>query len=247
MHKEDSNSAERQTLDFLFDYKDLGLDADKKFGYFEGYGAIFGNKDSVNDIIAPGAFAETLKKDGLPALLLQHDSLNVIGAFTEAYEDERGLYVKGALNLEVQKAREAHSLLKQKALKGLSIGYMTQDYNYDQVSGIRTLKKVKLLEVSIVTFPANDKAKILAVKFLPKTIREFENTLRDLGFGKTQAKAIASDGWKGFESLQRDVAAKDSFDDVRRDADVEGLNTLKNLVSHLKGTPDEKGNQGSAT
>lgn len=244
MKKEDSNIAEKQTLDVHFDYKDLGLDADKKFGHFEGYGAIFGNKDSMNDIIAPGAFVESLKKDGLPALLLHHDTKNVIGAFTEAYEDERGLYVKGALNLDVQMAREVHSLLKQKALKGLSIGYMTQDYHYDQTSGIRTLKKVKLLEVSIVTFPANDKAKITAVKFLPKTIREFENVLRDLGFGKTQAKAIASDGWKGFESLQRDVAAVESLN-VRRDADVEAVSTLKKLVNHMKGHTHEKGNQGT--
>lgn len=239
--------SEKQTLDFVFDFKDLGQDADKKFGYFEGYGAIFGNKDSVNDIIAPGAFTETLKKDGLPSLLLHHNSTVIPGAWTDAYEDERGLYMKGALNLEVQAGREAHSLMKQKALKGLSIGYLTQDYHYDQTTGVRTLKKVKLLEVSIVTFPANDKAKITGVKFLPKTIREFENWLRDAGgFGKTQSKAIASDGWKGFERLQRDVEPEEVLENVRRDADVEALTALKTLVSHLKGKPNErsKGSSG---
>ncbi len=233
---------DNERIDFLFEFKDLGQSDSgegKKFGYFEGYGAIFGNKDLTNDIIEKGAFIETLKKDGLPALLLQHDSESVIGKFTEAYEDERGLYMKGEINLDVQKAREAHSLLKQGALKGMSIGYQTQDYVYDQTTGIRRLKKVKLLEVSIVTFPANDKAKITGVKFIPKTIREFENWLREAGgFSKKQSKAIASDGWKGVDAHRED-ASEESFDD-RRDADVEALSTMKSLVSIMKGIPNVK-------
>lgn len=225
----------KEKFDFSFEFKDLGQDAEKKFGYFEGYGAVFGNKDSTNDVIERGAFYETLKKDGLPVMLSQHDTDDVIGKWTEAVEDEKGLYMKGYLILDVQKAREAYALLKEKAMGGLSIGYMTQDYVYDQVTGVRTLKKVKLLEVSLVTFPANDRAKVTAVKFIPKTIREFENWLRDSGFGKTQAKALASEGWKGFEGLQRDVAPEKTFDDVRRDADMEVLNTMKSLVSIMKG------------
>lgn len=226
----------REQLEIQAELKDLGNDPANKFGYFEGYGAIFGNRDAVNDIIAPGAFIETLKKDGLPAMLLHHDSDCVIGRFTEAQEDERGLYLKGEINLDVQKGREAHSLLRQGALKGLSIGYLTQDFAYDQTSGVRTLKKVKLLEVSIVTFPANEKAKISRVKALPKTIREYENLLHEtLGFGKDQSKALASAGWKGFEKMQRDADLEDSSENVRRDADLEAVTNMKNLVSLLKG------------
>lgn len=225
---------QKNSIDFRFEFKDLGASDDKKFGYFEGYGAIFGNKDQVNDIVEKGAFVETLKKDGLPALLLQHDAYDVIGKFTEAYEDERGLYMKGEINLEVQKGREAHSLLKQGALRGMSIGYMTQDYVIDQTTGIRHLKKLKLLEVSIVTFPANERAGITGVKNVPKSIREFEELLRSSGFGRTQAKAIASDGWKGFEAMQRDADGQKNLD-VRRDADKEALSTMRNLVQTLKG------------
>lgn len=225
----------KENIDFLFEFKDLGTGADQKFGYFEGYGAIFGNVDACGDVIERGAFTDTLKKDGMPAMLLQHDTDDVIGAFTDAQEDERGLYLKGAINLDVQKGREAYSLLKQKALKALSIGYMTQDYVYDQTTGVRTLKKVKLLEVSIVTFPANDKAKITAVKFIPKTIREFEKWLRDSGFGKAQAKAIASDGWQGLETIQRD-ADEEVLDNVRRDAEnKEAVSIMQSLVKTLKG------------
>lgn len=237
---------ETDELQFSAEFKLLDTDTEKKIGHFEGYGAIFGNKDLTNDIIAQGAFTESLSKDGLPAMLLQHRSDDVIGVWTEAREDERGLYLKGALNLEVQKAREAHSLLKQGALKGLSIGYLTKDYSLDQASGVRTLKKLQLLEVSIVTFPANPKAKISGVKLAPSTIREYERFLRDSGFGKTQAKALASKGWQGFESLQRD--AEDlGLDVVRRDADMEASITMfKNLITHMKGQKNDEGNQGSA-
>lgn len=238
-----NSEIECDSLEFSAEFKDLGLSEDKKFGYFEGYGAVFGNKDSVGDVIVKGAFVESLKTDGNPAMLLQHNSQDVIGVWEEVYEDERGLYLKGCLNLDVQKSREAYSLLKQGALKGLSIGYITKDYAIDHTNGVRTLKALKLLEVSIVTFPANEKAKITRVKMFPKTIREFEKFLRDSGFGKTQSKAIASDGWKGFERLQRDVEPDETLN-VRRDADVEAINTLKNLVNHMKGLKnDPQGNQ----
>lgn len=233
-----------QELQFPAEFKLLDVDSEKKIGFFEGYGAVFGNVDQVNDVIQRGAFAETLAKDGMPAMLWQHNSSDVVGVWTEAREDERGLYLKGELNLDVQKAREAHSLLKQKALKGLSIGYLTKDYSLDQTSGIRTLKKIKLLEVSIVTFPANPKAGIAGVKNFPGTIREFERFLRDSGFGKTQAKALASKGWQGIENLQREAADEDSLDCVRRDADeVEAIKALQNLIKHMKGNQHAEGNR----
>ena len=237
---------ETDSQTYSAEFKLLDIDSEKKIGYFEGYGAVFNNVDDVKDVITRGAFADSLAKDGLPAMLLQHNSEDVIGVWTEAREDEHGLYLKGALNLDVQKAREAHSLLKQKALKGLSIGYRTKDYSLDQTSGIRTLKKLQLLEVSIVTFPANPKAKISGVKLAPATIREYERFLRDSGYGKTQAKALASKGWQGFEALQREADTAADLECVRRDADVsEAIKTFENLITHMKGVKNEKGNQGS--
>lgn len=227
---------EEKFFSFGPEFKFLDGDADKKIGTIEGYGAIFGNKDDTGDIIAPGAFTETLRKNGLPVMLLQHKSDRVVGIWTSAVEDERGLFLKGELNLDVQDARETYSLLKQKALKGLSIGYRVRDYSIDQKTYTRTLKSVDLLEVSLVTFPANDKAKISGVKAMPETERELEDALRGIGFGRTQAKALISGGFKALKSLQRDVDDKVKAEIVRRDADgLETVNLMKNILATLKG------------
>jgi hypothetical protein len=65
----------------------------------------------------------------------------------------------------------------------------------------RTLKKVDLMEVSIVTMPANPKARVTQVK--SGSIREFEAFLRDAGgFSAAQAKAIAASGFKSIEAMR---------------------------------------------
>src|SRR5258708_4894631 len=92
-------------------------------GTFKGYGSVFGTIDSYQEAVDKGAFTETLKKNGLPALLWQHRSDQVIGVYTSAKEDDHGLLIEGQLNMETQQGREAYSLLKQGALNGLSIGF----------------------------------------------------------------------------------------------------------------------------
>jgi uncharacterized protein len=138
-------------------------------GVFEGYASVFGVSDSMNDKIAPGAFAETLaiaKKDGrLPPLLWQHDAREPIGAWREMREDAHGLYVKGELFIrDIPRAREAYKLLRENVVTGLSIGYRARKSHHDDESGTRVLTDVDLLEVSMVTFPANDYARVRRVK-----------------------------------------------------------------------------------
>lgn len=184
-------------LEFDASFKAVG-DADS--GEFEGYGSVFGVVDSYNEVVDKGAFADSLAKNGLPKLLLQHSSWMVGGIYLEAREDDKGLYVKGQLNLKVNAAREAYELLKQGALSGLSIGFRTLEETIDRESGITHIKRVKLYEVSIVTFPANEAATISAVKSAPDTIRDFEIFLREAGkYSQQEAKLIAS---KGFNALQ---------------------------------------------
>lgn len=177
-------------------------------GTFSGYGSVFGNVDSYREIVAPGAFAKSLEAmkasgDPLPALW-QHDSAEPVGGYNvdQMIEDERGLKVDGFLLInELQKAREAHALMKRRIVKGLSIGYYVRDDSVDEKTGIRTLKELDLVEISIVTFPANSEAQIDAVKAklargdMP-TLREFEKTLREQGYSKTLAEKIAAGGYK---------------------------------------------------
>ncbi len=164
-------------------------------GEFEGYGSVFGVEDSYGDIVAPGAFERSLnehRSNGtMPALLWQHDSSQPIGVYSDMREDQAGLSVKGKLLLETARGREAHALLKAKALRGLSIGFMTRKADYDEVTQIRTVRDVDLWEVSLVTFPANRQANVEAVKNQSgiATERDLEKFLRDAGMSKSEATA----------------------------------------------------------
>ena len=211
----------------------------------EGYGSVFGVKDSYHDVVEPGAFVESLEKNGLPSMLWQHNQDQPIGVWKEVREDNNGLYMRGEILTEVQAGKEAVALIKNGAIKGLSIGFITELDEIDRTSGIRKLKKVNLLEVSLVTFPANKYANVIGWKNeLPKTEREFEKFLRLVGYGRGQSKAITSDGFKAFLSMQRDVAENEKLI-VQRDADMDRLNQeLKSLLTTLKElTHNERGSK----
>lgn len=188
-------------------------------GVFEGFGSIFGNVDSYKEIVAPGAFAESLagwKAVGrLPPVLWQHRSGEPIGPYLDMEEQAIGLRVKGQLLVnDVQRAKEARALMKAKAVNGLSIGFVTREDSYDRVTGIRTLKKVDLWEVSVVTFPANPAAQISSVKSsidAIETVRDAEAFLRDVGrLSQAQAAAFIS----RFKSLSGQRESDDELGDL---------------------------------
>ena len=116
------------------------------------------------------------------------------------HEDNKGLYVEGRLLIEdLQRAKEAHVLMEHKVVSGMSIGFETIGEEIDKQNRIRKLTKVKLWEGSIVTFPANEEAQVEAVKSLLRSgdlpdLQTFERFLREAGFSKTQAVAIAGRG-----------------------------------------------------
>lgn len=187
--------------DFALSVKADGVAAD---GTFEGYGSVFGVVDTYQEVVAEGAFTESLDelaaKKRIVPVLWQHRQSEPIGVYLELREDETGLFVKGQLLIEaVAQAAEAHALMKAGAVTGLSIGYWVRESSFDEKTGIRTLTKLDLVEVSLVTFPANDDARVEAVKFklahgqLPN-IREFEKLLREAGFSKSQAAVVAGHG-----------------------------------------------------
>lgn len=181
-------------------------------GTFEGYASVFDVVDSASDRMAAGAFRRSLdehKRHGrFPPLLWQHDVAQPIGAWREIYEDSHGLYVKGDLFVaDIPRAREAYKLMRESVVNGLSIGYRVKQSHRDQKSGVRVLTEVDLLEISMVTFPANDSARITRVKSalaagaVPSE-REFEAFLRDAGFSRKQAKGVLSDGYKSLQETE---------------------------------------------
>ncbi|MDQ7970747.1 MAG: HK97 family phage prohead protease [Oxalicibacterium faecigallinarum] len=202
-------------------YKQVGFKADavNDDGTFTGYGSVFGNVDSYREIVAPGAFAESLQLikqsgDPLPALW-QHNSGEPIGGYDILEEDSKGLKVSGfLLKDEVKRAAEAFALMKRRIIKGLSIGYYVLEDSWNEKDRILTLTKLELREISIVTFPANELAQIDSVKSmlaagrLP-TLPEFEDFLREAGFSNTYSKAIAGHGLRKLLD-QREADGKSS-------------------------------------
>ena len=194
-------AAKRLTPAFAFKLASVE-EAQGNSGAFAGYASTFGGPaDSYGDVIAPGAFARSLAEHktagSLPALLWQHDSHALIGKWLSIVEDGRGLAVAGKLTLEVQRAREAYALLRDGALNGLSIGFRTRASKL-QKGGGRVLTDIELLEISLVTLPANAAARVGDVKGAGSitTIRDYEAALRDgLGFTPRAAKRLAAGGW----------------------------------------------------
>lgn len=139
--------------------------ADESTGEFSGYAAVFGNRDSGNDIIEKGAFAKTIVEDfhRIKILALHNDCWLPVGKPIELREDDRGLFIRGKIS-DTSMGRDIRTLLKDGVLNELSIGYDAIEFDYDSKQDTRHLKEIKLWEVSIVTWAMNDQAKIEEVK-----------------------------------------------------------------------------------
>ena len=205
----------RTHLDAPFELKALEED-----GTFTGYGSVFDVIDSYNERVAPGAFKRTLaswkRKGRMPALLWQHNADQPIGVYTRMREDNTGLIVEGQLALRTARGAEAYELLKMDAVSGLSIGFTTIRSEYDDKKGIRTLTEIDLWETSIVTFPANEEARIDAVK----SVRDWERLLmRDAGLSRSEALCVINDGVKAL------LAKRDAGD---------GLHELREIIDRTR-------------
>lgn len=214
---------ELKTLPVEFDAKGVRND-----GTFEGYASTFNNIDSGFDVVMPGAFTKSL--DERPAskikMLWQHDSTQPIGVWKTAIQDSRGLFVKGKILKDVQKGAEAYALMKEGVIDSMSIGYKTLESDYIK-SGVRQLKELGLMEISLVTFPMNEQATVTGLKdFDP---REMEANLRDAGLSRSDAvKAVAI-----FRKKQRDAAGTYAIDP--RDAgQADGSAELAALMQRLE-------------
>lgn len=205
---------------------------DDKSGEFEGYASTFGGEpDSYGDVIAAGAFAQSLAdhatKGTMPKMFWQHDSREPIGRWQQTKEDARGLWVKGQLNMAVRRGQEAYAHLKAGDIDGLSIGYRIKEYSINEDTGVWTLLRLDLKEISVVSIGANENATIVSVKSARAlveikeklaagellTVREFEELAKGLGLSNSQAERAARIHLKGQGEPAK--AASDALDFLR--------------------------------
>lgn len=208
-----------------FEIKEVGAS-----GTFIGYGSVYGVIDDGDDIVDQGAFADSLMewqgKGQLPSLLWQHRAAEPIGVYTAMKEDSTGLYVEGRLALKTQRGAEAYELMQMKAISGLSIGFQTREDSFDQKTGVRTIKKGDLWEVSLVTFPMNGSARVSAVKSIDEItdFKSAERFLRDSGsLSRSEATALVA--------RIKGLAQRDSGADNEAKALIAALSRRTELLS----------------
>jgi len=178
--------------------QDCQIKLAKNSGTFTGYASVFDGNDSYNDTILKGAFTNTLIERSRPPLMLfGHDSSKVIGKWVGLSEDDNGLIVKGEFTPGHTEAQNAYASMKHGAIDGLSIGFrIPKGGSEEKDDGGRILKEIDLAEISVVTMPADDFARVSAVKSdLDKitSLRDAEYFLREAeGFSRTTAKGFVS-------------------------------------------------------
>jgi HK97 family phage prohead protease len=206
------------------EFKEIKFSEVDESGVFVGKLTVYGEKDSYNDIVEKGAFTKTLREKSKFPLLWQHNREEVIGV---AYLSEKPDYVevKGELNLEIQRGKEAYALLKQGALNGLSYGYDVLDY--DIKGNTRYLKEIKLYEVSLVTFPALEKANVVEVKMIIDDCLDFP---------------VADDNASWDEAVARRDAAKWASSDGSGDKDKIDWKKYRKFFLYVD--PDNDENMG---
>jgi uncharacterized protein len=184
------------------EFKNLSIEwkADDQ-GVIEGYGSVFDVVDQGGDIIAPGAFKQSLNAARKVKMLFQHDASAVVGVWNTLEEDDKGLRVTGKMLTTVRAGAEAYELVKAGAIDGLSIGYRTiksMDRN-----GKRVIMQAELWEVSLVTFPMNEMARIDAVKASELSERDLERMLtRDAGLSRTVAQKLMAGGYDAIKAMR---------------------------------------------
>jgi uncharacterized protein len=198
------------------EFKHLSLEwkADDQ-GTIEGYGSVFDVVDQGGDIIAPGAFRQSLASGRKAKMLFQHDPSAVVGVWTTLEEDQKGLRVAGKMLTSVKAGAEAYELVKAGAIDGLSIGYRTVK-SMDR-NGKRVIMQAELWEVSLVTFPMNEMARIDAVKAAEMSREEIERllTLR-AGVSRSVARQLLAEGYKGIKDMRGAVDGAEELAELLR-------------------------------
>lgn len=221
--------------------KDCHIKAAGDGRVFEGYASVWGSVDSYGDTVQRGAFLKTIEdhraKERMPRMFYSHNSSDVIGKWTYMEEDDKGLKVRGELTPGHRKADDVYASLKHGAIDGLSIGFIDRDSEELETGG-RLLKEIELMEISVVSLPAEELAQITSVKSRLAGLvglKDAERVLRDAGFTRAEAAGFISrvkEVWQS-DSVAELEAKMKAAERVRKNTD-DVINILSDIRSKLK-------------
>ena len=196
-----------QQVERRFHKGDVRTIADDQ-GIVSGYLTKWGTVDSYGTTFAPGSFSKTFQERGNKVkFLYNHDSL--AGKVLDFGEDEIGPYVRVQCNLETQVGRDTYAHVRQGDLDAFSFGFnRMQSRPKDDIIEIT---EVRLLEVSLVVFPANEDAVVTDFRS-----EDFNETLDE--------RLTAEKGYKLFSALERTIEdimwSNSDSDDIISKTDV---------------------------
>lgn len=163
---------------------------------FLAYFSVFNNEDLGGDVMMPGAFKKTIKERGNKIhVLYNHDYYHhmPLGKTIVLTEDDHGLLVKGKISDTIE-GKNMLTLLRDGVIEEGSIGYKVIQEEIDRENDTRTLKEIKLYEVSFVPFAMNPEARLVAVKSEEnkQLIGKFDELMSKMdkiidNFGETQS------------------------------------------------------------
>lgn len=186
-------------------------DVDTESRIISGYASTY-DLDQGGDIIVRGAFQKTLEINAKRVKVLwQHNSQMPIGRPVKMEEDERGLYVESYI-AKTRQGDEALELAKEGIIDAMSIGYMVNESDYKE-DGVRVIKELTLMEYSLVTWGMNEQALITGVK--SADVRNLELILREAGYSRSQAKAIAGAGLSRLREVDEDDSSEKELADIK--------------------------------
>lgn len=130
-----------------------GAGEDKSDLAIAGYASLFWAPDGGRDVVAAGAFADSLAVRPGVAMLHGHDPARPVGVWDELREDGRGLHVRGRISGDTAAGRLCQALARAGRLDGLSIGFRARRARSDRARSLRVLSEVDLVEVSLTPNP----------------------------------------------------------------------------------------------
>jgi len=176
---------------------ELKFASDNSTGEFSGYATVWNSNDKSGDTIQKGAYTESIERR-MPKMFVNHMHFDIpVGDWFSAKEDDVGLLTEGKVDLNHIQGPSLLSAMKRKAMTGLSTGVLRSTMKFDRKDdGGRVITKGDLREISVVTFPMEESATIMAIKSeieLIEDLKSAELFLRDSGiFSRATATAFVS-------------------------------------------------------
>lgn len=185
-------------------------------GYFSTYDK---DPDGYGDIIAPGAFTDTIKAreaTGHPfPLCWNHDLNQIIGAVDSIEDTEKGPFMKAHF-FDTPLAQEKRVLVKEGVVYQFSFAYDTleeKSVKLDDGTRANELDKVEVFEISVVPIPANQHAVVTDIK-------------------------------SGRRNSKKDLETMDAIEEALKNA-LASLHSLREAVND-NGEPDQNGSEPEA-